>query len=131
GGPRLSRGESGGGQRGQRPRRAHRARGRLGMPRRARLGDVLLVAAASLLLLLPTLAWSVVLGTPGALGTAGVVNAASGIIMTGALYWRQTHPAASAIAVYLGALSHLITGALWLPVDVLVLVALYSVTVHG
>ncbi|MGC5617493.1 sensor histidine kinase [Georgenia sp. Z1491] len=49
-----------------------------------------------------------------------------------ALAWRRSSPETSAVAVYLGALAHVVLlGVPVLPVDVLVLVALYSVTAHG
>ena len=49
-----------------------------------------------------------------------------------ALAWRRTRPTASAIAVYGLCLLHLALGQyLVLPTDLVVLVALYSVTVHG
>jgi signal transduction histidine kinase len=47
------------------------------------------------------------------------------------LAWRRTHPAASAAAVFSVALVHMLAGGVVVPGDVLVLVALYSVTVHG
>ena len=48
------------------------------------------------------------------------------------LAWRRTQPVASVAAVYALALGHLLAGIpLVFPVDLVVLVALYSVTVHG
>lgn len=48
------------------------------------------------------------------------------------LAWRRTRPAASAAAVYSVALLHMLAGyPVIVPTDLLVLVALYSVTVHG
>ena len=48
------------------------------------------------------------------------------------LAWRRTHPGASAATVYSVALAHLFLGPLLImPVDLVVLLALYSVTVHG
>ncbi|HQY32949.1 histidine kinase [Actinotalea sp.] len=48
------------------------------------------------------------------------------------LAWRRVRPAASAAAVFSVALAHLLVGQyLLVPVDLVVLVALYSVTVHG
>uniref|UniRef100_UPI002028DA4C sensor histidine kinase n=1 Tax=Actinotalea sp. C106 TaxID=2908644 RepID=UPI002028DA4C len=48
------------------------------------------------------------------------------------LAWRRVRPAASAAAVFSVALLHFLAGELLIvPVDFLVLVALYSVTVHG
>lgn len=51
--------------------------------------------------------------------------------MHGAMLWRMRHPVASALVVYLGAFVHFCTGAFALPSDLLIFVALYSVTVHG
>ncbi|MBO1750974.1 sensor histidine kinase [Actinotalea sp. BY-33] len=48
------------------------------------------------------------------------------------LAWRRVRPTASAVAVFSVALVHFLAGELLIvPVDFLVLVALYSVTVHG
>lgn len=48
------------------------------------------------------------------------------------LPWRRTLPVTSAVAVFAAALGHLLAGyLLLLPADFAVLVALYSVTVHG
>ena len=47
------------------------------------------------------------------------------------LAWRRTHPAASAAVIYSVALLHVVVADIVVPADVLVLVALYSVTVHG
>jgi len=48
------------------------------------------------------------------------------------LAWRRVRPTASAVAVFSVALAHMLVGIpLILPADLLVLVSLYSVTVHG
>ena len=48
------------------------------------------------------------------------------------LAWRRTRPVASVVAVYLVGLAHVLAGIpLILPADFAVLLALYSVTVHG
>jgi len=47
------------------------------------------------------------------------------------LAWRRTRPAASAAVVFSAALAHMVLGDVAVPADVLVLIALYSVTVHG
>ena len=47
------------------------------------------------------------------------------------LAWRRTRPAASAAVVFAVALLHMAMGDVVVPADLLVLVALYSVTVHG
>lgn len=54
------------------------------------------------------------------------------VLLVAPLAWRRVSPAASAAAVYLVALAHTLAGypALF-PADLAVLVALYSVTVHG
>ncbi len=49
---------------------------------------------------------------------------------TVALAWRRTQPVVSAVVIYAAALVHYAAGAFLLPTDLLVLVALYSVTVH-
>lgn len=54
------------------------------------------------------------------------------LAMTVPLAWRRVRPTASAIAVFSLALAHLAVGIpLIVPADLFVLVALYSVTVHG
>lgn len=54
------------------------------------------------------------------------------VAMVVPLAWRRTRPTLSAVAIFTVALVHVVAGAtLILPTDVLVLVALYSVTVHG
>ncbi len=54
------------------------------------------------------------------------------VAMAVPLAWRRTAPAASVAAIYALGLGHVV-GGLWLivPTDLIVLVALYSVTVHG
>lgn len=62
---------------------------------------------------------------------AGGVRVVS-LAMVVPLAWRRTKPVASVAAVYTLALGHLVAGIpLIAPADLLVLVALYSVTVHG
>ncbi|MGO1562145.1 MAG: DUF7134 domain-containing protein, partial [Actinomycetaceae bacterium] len=63
------------------------------------------------------------------LRTVAAFGAALGMGLATA--WRKVAPVGSAVVVYLGALAHLLLGVPFLPVDVLVLLALYSVTVHG
>ncbi|MGC5628322.1 sensor histidine kinase [Georgenia sp. Z1344] len=53
------------------------------------------------------------------------------LMMCAAVAWRRVAPEASAVVVYLGALAHVVVGVPFHPVDVLVLLSLYSVTVHG
>ncbi len=52
-------------------------------------------------------------------------------LLIGPLAWRRVRPTASAAAVYVVALVQLVTVPGVLPADLAVLVALYSVTVHG
>jgi signal transduction histidine kinase len=55
-----------------------------------------------------------------------------GLALVVPLAWRRSRPAASAAAVFSVALLHFLTGEyLLFPADLTVLVALYSVTVHG
>ncbi|WP_127128569.1 sensor histidine kinase [Georgenia sp. SYP-B2076] len=97
--------------------------------------DSLVALAVVLLLGVPTVA--AVRHATGA-GTAFVVTGS--ILMPAALAWRRSHPVAAAVTIYACALAHVVVSAallaagsvpLLLPVDVLVLVALYSVTVYG
>ncbi len=61
-----------------------------------------------------------------------VQQAAWAFLLVAPLAWRRARPAASAATVYTVALAHLLLGIpLVLPADLAVLVALYSVTVHG
>ncbi|WP_448072889.1 sensor histidine kinase [Georgenia yuyongxinii] len=72
-------------------------------------------------------------------GTRTPVTAAVAVAMPAALAWRRTHPVAAAVTIYASGLVHVLVdvatftgGALLIvPTDVLVLVALYSVTVYG
>ncbi len=79
------------------------------------------------LVLVPT-AGAVAYGRPGSSGLEVPIT----ILMLAPLAWRRVWPAASAAAVYTVALVHMLLGyPMVLPTDLLVLVALYSVTVHG
>ena len=72
--------------------------------------------------------WETYQGPPGTSWSVPVVSA----LMVAPLAWRRVRPAASSAAVYTVALGHMLLGPpLILPVDLLVLVALWSVTVHG
>src|SRR5665647_178344 len=63
-------------------------------------------------------------------GSVGLYAASLAMVVP--LAWRRTWPVASAVVIYTFALGHLLGGTtLLLPADALVLVALYSVTVHG
>ena len=73
-----------------------------------------------------------VLATDLTTSQSGVGPVSVSLAMLIALIWRRTRPVASAVAVYGIALLHLLEGmVLVLPADLLVLVALSSVTVHG
>ncbi|MBX9243783.1 sensor histidine kinase [Actinotalea ferrariae] len=79
------------------------------------------------LVLVPT-AGAVAYGQP----SSGGLEVPITILMLAPLAWRRVWPAASAAAVYAVALIHMLMGyPMILPTDLLVLVALYSVTVHG
>ncbi|WP_199423610.1 sensor histidine kinase [Actinotalea solisilvae] len=68
--------------------------------------------------------------TTPAQGSTVLVLVALGMVVP--LAWRRTRPAASAATVYSVALLHMLAGVPMVqPADLLVLVALYSVTVHG
>lgn len=72
--------------------------------------------------------WATYQGPPGTSWSFPVVSA----LMVAPLAWRRVRPAASSAAVYTVALGHMLLGPpLILPVDLVVLVALWSVTVHG
>jgi signal transduction histidine kinase len=74
---------------------------------------------------------------PASVGFLGIfddrpVAIASAVVMSVAIVWRRVQPALSAAVVFSGALAHLLLGVvLVFPADLLVLLALYSVTVHG
>jgi signal transduction histidine kinase len=54
------------------------------------------------------------------------------VAMLAPLPWRRVRPVASAVAIYAIALTHLLAGVpMIMPADLLLLVALYSVTVYG
>lgn len=89
--------------------------------------DSLLALVLLFLLGVPSAAMATSFGDP----SVPAVGIAASILMTAALAWQRTRPAASAIVVYASALIHLVIGFMILPVDVLVLVSLYSVTVYG
>ena len=103
-------------------------RERLRDPRTRRMSvDSLLALVVLFILGLPSAAMAMNYGTP----SVPAVGVAASIVMCAALAWQRTRPAASAATVYACALIHLFAGLMILPVDVLVLVALYSVTVYG
>jgi len=65
-------------------------------------------------------------------GLGSYAGAALAALAWAPLGWRRTHPVASVVSVYAACLLHLLVGVpLLLPSDLAVLLALYSVTVHG
>ena len=65
-------------------------------------------------------------------GLGSYAGAALAALAWAPLGWRRTHPVAAVVAVYVACLLHLLVGVpLLLPSDLAVLLALYSVTVHG
>lgn len=99
--------------------------------RRFPVGDVALVA----LLGIPLAAVSIYLifeTSLSGLPLAAVLSlTVTSVLMPLAALWRTASPVVSAVTIYFLALIHFITGAVFLPVDVFVLVGLYSVVVHG
>jgi hypothetical protein len=85
---------------------------------------------AALLLLMVVTATDVASGTSNAMRS--FLSPLISVAVVAPLAWRRVRPAASAAAVYTAALLHL---AFWtplvVPADLAVLLALYSVTVHG
>ena len=66
-------------------------------------------------------------------GTAfgSVMAALAGLGMPAALAWRRTHPVASSVTVYALAFVHVLAGVILNFSDLVIFVALYSVTVYG
>ncbi len=93
----------------------------------SRAGDLLLVAALAVFVALP----SVATATSHQNGVAVALGMVASVVMPAALYWRRTRPVASAVTVYAAALLHFVAGAPLVFSDVLIFVALYSVTVYG
>lgn len=52
-------------------------------------------------------------------------------VMPLAAVWRASHPVGAAVTIYLLALCHFVVAPTVLPVDMVIFLALYSVTVHG
>lgn len=91
-----------------------------------RLAVDALTAVGLLLLLVPASA-----GFLGILDNRPVA-VASAVVMSVAVVWRRVRPALSAAVVFSAALVHVLLGVPFVfPADFLVLLALYSVTVHG
>lgn len=101
----------------------------LGWERRHRFALDLTGTLLAILLLAPA---SVATGAgyPGSYGLAGTVVVS--VLLLLPLAWRRVRPTASAVTVYTVGLAHVVTGnPLVVPADLAVLMALYSVTVHG
>ncbi|RMI07102.1 sensor histidine kinase [Cellulomonas triticagri] len=65
-------------------------------------------------------------------GTSTGLAVVLGVALWAPLAWRRRNPVASAVTVYAAGLLHILLGApTMMPADLAVLVALYSVTVHG
>ena len=96
--------------------------------RHGRLSDVVLTAVAVVFVGLLSFAFGTI-DAPDRIGVAAASIAS--FVMPLALYWRRSHPVASTAVVYGTALLHLLLGAQLIFADTLVLVSLYSITVHG
>src|SRR5690606_2065396 len=92
-----------------------------------RVGDLVVVLVLSAIFVLPSFALALGAHHPVSL----LAGTAASIAMPVALYWRRTHPVRSAVVVYVAALVHFVCGVPLMPADVLIFVALYSVTVYG
>ncbi len=89
-----------------------------------------ILAGAALVFLGPV--WTLSIGSWAFSGPlSSFMTVIASIIMPVAMIWRRTHPAVSAIAVYLGALLHFAVGIPFLGSDLLIFISLYSVTVYG
>jgi len=91
------------------------------------VGDLVVVLVLSAIFVLPSFALALGAHHPVSL----LAGTAASIAMPVALYWRRTHPVRSAVVVYVAALVHFVCGVPLMPADVLIFVALYSVTVYG
>ncbi|WP_235912276.1 sensor histidine kinase [Ruania zhangjianzhongii] len=74
---------------------------------------------------------SVAIGIASSSAVGGIVAALTGLGMPAALAWRRTRPVASSVAVYAMALAHVLAGVILTGSDVVIFIALYSVTVYG
>ncbi|TRW43497.1 sensor histidine kinase, partial [Georgenia yuyongxinii] len=103
--------------------------------RRRTTVDSLVALGLVLLIGVPT----AYLALTSGLGVSVKATATAAVVMPAALAWRRTRPVASAVTVYASGLLHVLVdltmfggiGLLIVPTDLLVLVALYSVTVYG
>lgn len=87
------------------------------------------IVAAALTFTLGMLSVAVGISTSSTVG--GTVAALTSLGMPAALAWRRTRPVGSAIAVYAMALAHVLAGVILTGSDLVIFVALYSVTVYG
>lgn len=95
--------------------------------RRPPVGDIALAAALAVVLAVMCIA----VGLPASNDGLFVLSVAVGIAECAALAWRRVAPHIAAASVAAFALAHVAFGQVLQPSDVAVLVALYSVTVHG
>lgn len=97
-------------------------------PGKPPVADIVLAGALVVTLgLLPVLYGSTGTSSAARLALAVVL----GIVQLGALAWRRSHPELAALGVGLGAVGHWLTGEFFLPSDIAVPIALYSVTGYG
>ena len=87
------------------------------------------VLAAILTFTLGMMSLAIGISTSTAVG--GTVAALTGLGMPAALAWRRTRPVASSVVVYAMALAHVLAGVVLTASDLVIFVALYSVTVYG
>src|SRR5699024_718952 len=74
---------------------------------------------------------SLVIGVSMGNTVGAVVSALTSLGMPAALAWRRTRPVGSSVAVYAMALAHVLAGVILTGSDLVIFVALYSVTVYG
>ena len=74
---------------------------------------------------------SLVIGVSMGNAVGAVVAALTSLGMPAALAWRRTRPVGSSVAVYAMALAHVLAGVILTGSDLVIFVALYSVTVYG
>ncbi|MFC4554198.1 sensor histidine kinase [Georgenia faecalis] len=92
----------------------------------SRAADAVVTVVAVLVIAVPSIHSSTSYDGLGA--GAGLL---ASLVMTVALYWRRSRPVASAVVIYAAALAHFVLGAEIVVADLLIPVALYSVTAHG
>ncbi|MCM3662463.1 histidine kinase [Georgenia satyanarayanai] len=93
----------------------------------SRVADLLVALVLAGFIALP----SIVSAGAAPSGTGVFTGLVASVVMPAALYWRRSRPVPSAVAVYAAALLHFAAGAPLVVADVLIFVALYSVTVYG